>query len=456
MDLQAKVLRTIRREGLLAKSDRILAACSGGADSTCMLLILHALRNEWGWDLAVAHFNHRLRREADEDEGFARELAGELGLPFYVGAGDVADWARSRGLNQEEAGRALRYVFLEETAQAISAEKIATAHTMDDQAETVLMRLLRGSGRGGLTGIPPKRGTSVVRPLLQVTRSEVEAYLAEQGRDYRCDSSNRDRRYLRNRVRLELLPYLRTRFDPHILPRLGRLADILRAEEEWIEIQVEAQAAGILNAAGASWTLDLPKLQSLPLALQRRMVRLFLTRLRGDLRHIDYEDVDTILNLGEGREFTLERGRILRRRGGLVELRPRPSPRLTYRLTWDGTAPLELEDLGISLSGEFLAGRDLKGVRQDDRRAALLDAEGLHFPLTVRSRVEGDRYRPLGAPGRSKLKEIFRAKGIAPDQRDRHPVVVSRGNIVWVLGLPVAEANKVGKDTSRVFVIRVS
>jgi tRNA(Ile)-lysidine synthase len=455
MELQAKVLETIRREGLLSKGDRILVACSGGADSTCMLLVLHTLRKEWLWDLAVAHFNHRLRREAAEDEQFSRELAGELGLPFYARAGDVADWARSRGLNLEEAGRQLRYAFLEETAAAIGADRIVTAHTMDDQAETVLMRLLRGSGRSGLTGIPPERGKTVVRPLLQVSRSEVEAYLGAQGRTYRLDRSNQDRRYLRNRIRWELLPYLSTRFDPHIVPRLGRLAEILRAEEEWIETQVESQAAGVVIAVGESWALDCQKLQLLPVALQRRLVRLYLTRLRGDLRHIAYKDIEAILNLEEGREFTLEKGRILRRRGALVELRPEPLPRLFYRLAWDGKAPLALKDLGITLSGEFLLRKDFEHVRQDNRRTALLDAAGLRFPLTVRSRVEGDRYRPLGAPGRSKLKEIFRAKGIAPDLRDRHPVVVSGGRIVWVLGLPVSEESKVRGDTSRVFVIRI-
>jgi tRNA(Ile)-lysidine synthase len=456
MDLQGKVLRTIRQEGLLGKGDRILAACSGGADSTCLLLILHALRSEWSWGLAVAHFNHRLRKEADEDEGFCRDLAGELGIPFYARSEDVADWARSRGLNQEEAGRRLRYTFLEETAEAEGFNKIVTAHTMDDQAETVLMRLLRGSGRGGLTGIPLTRGAAVVRPLLHVTRPEVEAYLTSLGRGYRDDRSNRDRRYLRNRIRMDLIPYLKTHFDPNIVRRLGQLADILGAEEEWIEAQIQDQASGIVKGDGESWWLDMRKLEKLPKALQRRMVRLFLSRLRGDLRHIAYEDIETILNLGEGREFTLERGRILRRRSSVIALRPEPFPRLAFHMSWDGRVPLKIEDPGITLSGEFRPRESLTSVREDDSRTALLDAATLSFPLTVRSRVEGDRYRPLGAPGRSKLKEIFRAKGIPPERRDRHPVVVSQGRIVWVLGLPVAEAHKVTGDTSHVFVIRVS
>jgi tRNA(Ile)-lysidine synthase len=255
---------------------------------------------------------------------------------------------------------------------------------------------------------------------------------------------------------MDLIPYLKTHFDPNIVRRLGQLADILGAEEEWIEAQIQDQASGIVKGDGESWWLDMRKLEKLPKALQRRMVRLFLSRLRGDLRHIAYEDIETILNLGEGREFTLERGRILRRRSSVIALRPEPFPRLAFHMSWDGRVPLKIEDPGITLSGEFRPRESLTSVREDDSRTALLDAATLSFPLTVRSRVEGDRYRPLGAPGRSKLKEIFRAKGIPPERRDRHPVVVSQGRIVWVLGLPVAEAHKVTGDTSHVFVIRVS
>ncbi len=456
MDVIENARDTIRRHGLVGAGERVLLACSGGADSTCLLHVMQALAPEGSWDLAVAHFNHRLRRDADRDEHFVRDLADSCGLPFYSGSRDVASYSRERGMNLEEAGRDLRYVFLEKTASDIGAARIATAHTMDDQAETFLMRLLRGSGRSGLSGIPVKReGGRIVRPLIGVARAGVEAFLAAHAHAYRTDPSNRDRRYLRNRIRLELLPYLRDRFDPGIIPRLGRLVDVLQAEEAWLESGVDSASEGAILADRDSVRLDMNALSPLPLALRRRLVRRFLFRLRGNLRRISFEDIETILALEEGKDFTLERGLVLRRERSLVGVRPDPVPRIRYRYSWDPAAPLHIPELGLILSAEVLPASRLGSVEGDDRGEARLDAGRLRLPLTVRSRLDGDRYRPLGAPGRAKLKEVFRARGVSPDDRDRHPVFVSGESIVWVLGLPVSEDFKVSEVTSRVLELRV-
>jgi tRNA(Ile)-lysidine synthase len=197
-------------------------------------------------------------------------------------------------------------------------------------------------------------------------------------------------------------------------------------------------------------------LSPLPPAIQRRLVRRFLTRLRGDLRGISFEDIETILGLAEGKDFTLEKGLALRRERGRVGVRPDPVPRLGYRYSWDAAEPLVFSELGLTLSAELLPlPSGLGSLRADDGREARLDAEKLRLPLTVRSRLDGDRYRPLGAPGRAKLKEIFRARGLAPGERDRRPVFVSGEDIVWVLGLPVSEDFKVSDVTSRALLVRV-
>ncbi len=455
MDVLDNARDTIRRHGLVDSGERVLLACSGGADSTCLLHVMQALAPEGSWDLAVAHFNHRLRRDADRDEHFVRDLADSCGLPFYSGSRDVAAYSREKGMNLEEAGRDLRYAFLEKTADDIGAARIATAHTMDDQAETFLMRLLRGSGRSGLTGIPVRRGGLIVRPLIRVTRAEVEAYLEGQAWAYRTDASNRDRRYLRNRIRLELLPFLRDRFDPGIIPRLGRLVDVLQAEEAWLESGVDAASSGAILADQGSIRLDMNALSGLPLALRRRLVRRFLSLLRGDLRRISFKDIETILALEEGRDFTLEKGLVLRRERDRVGIRPDTPPRMSYQFSWDPTVPLHIPELGLTLSAEVLPASRRGSPKADDRREAGLDAGTLHLPLTVRCRRDGDRYRPLGAPGRAKLKEVFRARGVAPEERDRRPVFVSGESIVWVLGLPVSEVHKISESTSEVLLIRV-
>jgi tRNA(Ile)-lysidine synthase len=305
--------------------------------------------------------------------------------------------------------------------------------TMDDQAETFLMRLLRGSGRSGLTGIPVRRGRLIVRPLIRVTRAEVEAYLEGHAWAYRTDASNRDRRYLRNRIRLELLPFLRDRFDPGIIPRLGRLVDVLQAEEAWLESGVDAASSGAILADQDSIRLD----------------------MNADLRRISFKDIETILTLEEGRDFTLEKGLVLRRERDRVGIRPDPPPCMSYQFSWDPAAPLHIPELGLTLSGEVLPASRRGSLKTDDRREAGLDAGTLRLPLTVRCRRDGDRYRPLGAPGRAKLKEIFRARGVAPEERDRRPVFVSGESIVWVLGLPVSEVHKISESTSQVLLIRV-
>jgi tRNA(Ile)-lysidine synthase len=283
----------------------------------------------------------------------------------------------------------------------------------------------------------------------------VEAYLEGHAWAYRTDASNRDRRYLRNRIRLELLPFLRDRFDPGIISRLGRLVDVLQAEEAWLESGVDAASSGAILADQDSLRLDMNALSRLPLALRRRLVRRFLSLLRGDLRRISFKDIETILTLEEGRDFTLEKGLVLRRDRDRVGIRPDPVDRISYRYSWDPAAPLHIHELGLILSAEVIPASRRGSLKADDRREAGLDVGKLRLPLTVRCRRDGDRYRPLGAPGRAKLKEVFRARGVAPEERDLRPVFVSGESIVWVLGLPVSEVHKVSESTSEVLLIRV-
>ncbi len=201
-----KVRKTIERHGLAGTGDKILIACSGGADSTALLEVLLRLRDALSLRLALAHFNHLLRRTAGDDEEFAAEQARRHGLPFYLGREDIRAYAAEAGLNLEEAGRERRYEFLRTAAARVGANRIATGHTMTDQAETVILRILRGTGPTGLGGISPSVDGLIIRPLLDVEREEIEAFLRAEGIRWREDESNRDRRFLRNRVRLDLIP----------------------------------------------------------------------------------------------------------------------------------------------------------------------------------------------------------------------------------------------------------
>jgi len=451
--LLAQIKKTVARWGLLKRGDKVLVACSGGADSMALLSALLELREEYGLRIAVAHFNHRLRRAADLDEHFVLRKAQEHGLPVYVKREDIRAFAVKHGQNVEEAGRERRYKFLRETAVRVGASRIATAHTLTDQAETVLMRILRGSGPTGLGGIFPCLDGLIIRPLIEVKRRDVEAYLRARKIPYRDDETNRDLRYQRNRVRLRLIPYLERNFEPEVVRQLGRLADISREEEGVWEQCVQAEMKQAVFREKGKVYLNARRLSALPPALGRRLVRAFLRAIRGDLRRLSFRDVEAVRSLAERKEAALPGKLLLRREKGLVSVKERARPALPYEHEWDGKKKLAIPEIGLSFGARGMRKGKTRLPLYDDDRRAVVDAGKVSLPLLVRSRREGDRYRPLGSPGRKKLKEIMRAKGIPASERDRHPVFLSGGKIFWVLGLPVSEDSKITPATQHIFVI---
>jgi len=459
-DTAAGVYRTFR-EGLLAcraavAGGRIVAACSGGPDSVALVSLLLRLRREVPVDVVIAHFDHRLRADSAADEAFVRELAGRRGLPIAAGSADVRAFAADSKMNLEEAGRVLRYRFLRDQARRLKAAAIATGHTMNDQAETFLMRLMRGAGIAGLAGIAPVRegeGCPVIRPLLGLTRARLLAYLEAEGETFRTDATNRDRRNLRNRIRLDLIPDLERRYEPRIVEHLARLASIAREEDELLSEFVGELGRVFILRRGRDVLLNADGLPDRLPALSRRLLREFIREVRGDLRSISFDDVASVLRLADGRRRALPGGPTLVREKGWIKVHLRPSVPRAFRLTWDGRGPLDVAAAGMRFHGRWRKAAARVALRKDDRRGAALDASKLAFPLVVRGRRPGDLYRPLGAPGRKKLKEILRAKGVDAEARDRLPVFVSGREIVWVPGLPVADAFRVTPKTRTVFVI---
>jgi len=454
--LLGKVRKTIEKHGLLGPGDKVLIAYSGGVDSTALLEVLLRLHESYSLRLALAHFNHMLRRAAADDEEFAAGQAQRHGLPFYLGREDIRAYASEKGLNLEEAGRERRYEFLKSTAARVGANRIATGHTMADQAETVILRILRGTGPSGLGGISPSVGGLIIRPLLDVDRDELDAWLRAEGILWREDESNRDRRFLRNRVRLDLIPYLKKDFEPSVVRQLGRLADICREEEAFLRGLDEKARGAKTPTVDKDVSLDAAELAGLPVAAGRRMVRDFLRRAKGDLRRLSYFDIEAVRLLGEHKEHSLPGGPVLRRDGGRIRVSGKwetgaPSP---FHYIWNGRGTLKIEESGPAFRAETCPTADAGGLSHDDASRAHLDADKIRFPLIVRTRKEGDRYQPLGAPGRKKLKEIMRARGVPLEERDRLPVFLSEGKIFWVPGLPVAEEFKITPATRNLLFIR--
>ena len=436
----------VARHGMLVPGDRVLAACSGGPDSVALVSLLLKLREEMPLEITVAHFNHRLRPEAAGDEAFVRDLARGWVLPLVSGSKNVRLEARRRKLNLEEAARELRYDFLRAAARKAGATKIATGHTMDDQAETVLMRLFRGTGLTGLGAIGPLSGPAecpVIRPLIGARREAIEDYLRAGGLAFRTDASNLDRKFLRNRIRLDLLPELTKEYAPGIVEHLAALASLAREEDELLAAFVREMADEFMIRKKGETTLDVRTLSLLPPALARRVAREFVREVKGDLRGVTFADIEFLLGLKDGRERTVKKGP--RPASGGRAARPRPTKDAggarPFEKRWSGQG--EIRVAGRTFRCRKLDRAKDRSLKGDDGRRALLDLARIRFPLVVRSRRPGDLYRPLGAPGRKKLKEVLRAKGVPLRDRDRLPVFVSRGEIVWVPGLPVAEKFKV-------------
>ncbi|MCJ7581304.1 MAG: tRNA lysidine(34) synthetase TilS [Candidatus Aminicenantes bacterium] len=447
-----KVKETIRRHNLFSRKAKILIAFSGGIDSTALLHLLRELQEEWPLTLALGHFNHKLRQKAENEELFVRNAAEKFGLPLYVSSEDVRSYASEHKLNIEEAGRNLRYNFLKDVAKKIGFSKIATGHTQNDQAETFFIRLFRGSGLSGLSGIYPVVDNLIIRPLLYTAREEIMAYLTSIKAEFQVDDSNVDNRFLRNRIRSEFLPYIQKEFDPHLISRIGKVSALFQEDELALNEQVDKEAKKAIQMKEDSISLDLNILSTLPVGLARRVMRKFIAEIKGDLRAISYEAIESVLDLAEGKEYPLTKGCLLRREQNRIFRHQADLETLSYELLWTGENSLVIKDLGMSFSG-----RKLPGVPEnwtfDNDFGACLDLGKLQFPFTVRSRREGDRYQPFGSPGRKKLKEIMRAKRIPLQERNKWPVFISAGEIVWIVGLPIAEKFKAGPETKDIFCI---
>ncbi len=466
--LTERVCRTIERYRLLPPGARVLVAASGGADSTALVCLLNELAPRLGVALAgLAHFNHSMRGAAsDEDEAFCRGLAESFRVPFEVGRGDVRAAAAELKASVEDAGRRLRYRFLEEARLRLEATHVAVGHTRDDQAETLLLNLLRGAGTRGLGGMRPARG-AVVRPLLECSHRELTEWLAERRVAYREDESNRDRRFSRNRLRHDVLPAIELAF-PGAAEALSRAAGLARSDADYLDALAE-RALGAIDRSGPGRTVfDAAALCELPDALGRRVARLVLTRESAG-RFVGVVHAERLLLLARralrgrltlpGLEATLEgTALVVRRRAGRgtaeKEISGRAGTVFRSPLSIPGEVPV---GEGRIISSDFRPWPnppgEFEGLR--DPSIAQVDA-ALVSSLAVRFRREGDRFRPLGSSGRKKLQDFFVDRKVPRAERGRVPLVVDGDDrIVWVAGHAVSEDFRVSSATRDVVILKL-
>jgi len=409
---------------------RILVAVSGGADSVALLCLLQALADRCSWTLEVAHLDHALRKESAGDADFVVKLAGSFGLPVHLERVDVKAYAEAHGLGLEEAGRELRRDFLLRVASLRGCARIALGHHQDDQAETFLLRLLRGSGPSGLAAMRPLAGP-FVRPLLTFRREELVAYLAERQLPWREDHSNRDPSFLRNRVRHDLLPLLQD-YNPRVTERLTDLCDILRSEEEFWQQQAAAALAACRLEGADGCRISRPGLLALHPALAARVVRLALEQVRGDLRRLTMAHISAILDLARSpvpqSELCLPQAWVGRRYDSLWLRRAAPPAAAPVRIELPGPGAYPLPD-----GRRLLVELDARGAG-DSRDCVEFNAAAVTFPLIVRPWLPGDRFRPAGMSGSKKLQDLYVDAKLTREERAAQLLVVAGEDVLWLIG----------------------
>jgi tRNA(Ile)-lysidine synthase len=429
------VVQYVRKHDLLRAGERVGVAVSGGADSVGLLRILVELRQELGTVLSVLHLNHQLRgTESDADEQFVRDLALQHDLEFFCESGDVKALATKEKMGLETAARQLRYDFFARVLTGHNLDKIATAHTLDDQAETVLLKLTRGAGTRGLAGIFPRVGIphesrqgAIVRPLLRVRRPDLEKYLKELTQDWREDSSNRELRHTRNRIRHEILPRLEDQVNPQVRETLAQAAEIARAEEEYWAEQIQSLLAHAWQPMNSGGVLDFDVAQGAALAVRRRLVRAAGESLG---LHLDFHHVEEILALHHEDDQTSLPGEwesVLRK--GKLEFRNGSQSSPDYERVLNVPGTLRVEEAGIVIETTLVEA----GKHSDQ----LLSAECASRSLIVRNWRAGDRFWPTQSKAPKKVKELLQDRHITGNEKKRWPVLVCGDDVLWMHGFGV-------------------
>lgn len=473
--LPENVKKYIAEHELIRSGDKVLLAVSGGADSMALLDIFQRLAPELQISLHIAHLNHMFRgEEARMDAEFVRLKAREMGIPATILAFDVAAYRDEHKMSSQDAARRVRYGLFLKVAVSVGATKMAVAHHRDDQVETILLNILRGTGPEGLRGILPLRrwqegqNLDIIRPLLEVSREEIETYVQKQGIPFRLDRTNLQDKYLRNKVRLRLLPLLEKEYNPAIREALLSLSAVVSESEEYMQQEtLTAWSRVLLSRRPEEIIMDREQLSKEPKALQGKLLRYALRQLLPGLRGVTYGHIKALRKLASAaktgasltlpgkvqavisyRELQLRKQAKEKQRCGAAKM-------LSYSLPVPGEIVLTLFKKRIRAT---ILPREEAPWPPDEKREAVLDYDRLieeGGKVCVRGRRPGDRFQPLGLKGSKKLKDYFIDKKIPRNTRDCLPLVTVGSDILWIVGMAIHDRFKVSTETKRILYLEV-
>jgi tRNA(Ile)-lysidine synthase len=464
-----KVRKTVATHRLLRRGEHVLAAVSGGPDSVALLHVLKMLQNEYNLHIDAAHLNHGLRgSDADNEEGFVRALCDEMRVRLFVKKVDIGILQKKSGKSLEEAAREERYRFLYQEAQEHGDVKIATGHHRDDQAETFLINLLRGSGPEGLKGITPIRDGCLIRPLLYVRRDEILEFLTKEGLSYMTDGSNSDVSFLRNRIRKELIPELEKRYNPNLTEGLARTAEIIRVENDYLRDVVQSLIFSLkIDINDKKILLPLRHFSEQHEAVQARMIKFLLEEISPSKQGVGYRHVRSVMELCEKDDARMRRlhlpfGIVVEKQPALLMIKKereadkrktnKNSEKERFEIKVKVPDLIHLEERSILFE---LIDKPLISEMKNHYKTAFMDYGTIEGPLLLRNIRPGDRMDFLGLGGTKKLKDYFIDKKIPRGLRADIPLLVDSRSVIWIAGERISQRVCVTENTKKVLKVEL-
>lgn len=452
--MKDKVMTVIKEHNLIEEEDNIVIGVSGGPDSMALLFCLLEFRKITPFNIFIAHVNHGVRgEEARRDQLFVEKTAKALDLPYYTIDVSMEQYGKEKGITAEEAGRELRYGFFRDILKEHGGGKIAVAHNLNDQAETLLMRIMRGTGIDGLRGMFFKY-QDIIRPILGIKREEIEKYIEENGIETVLDRTNLQPIYSRNKVRLELIPYMEENFNPNIVNTLWRMSTVVSTDVDFLEEYTTREYNNMVKKNGNhSIIFDKGKFLKNHRSIQQRLIRNGILELRGSLQGMTEVQILSTLDLflgdNTGREIHLSNGIVARTSyGDLIIEKELELSRDDYSYGLVVPGSLIIHN-GYKFETKILE-KDFDLIFHGKENIKYFDYDKVMGKLEVRNRKDGDRFTPFGMKGRKKLKDYFMDEKVPRELRDKIPLIVDKENILWVVGYRNSELYKVTENTKRV------
>lgn len=450
MKMEDRIYKTLVENELINKGDTVIVGASGGPDSQFMIYILNKFRKVLGFDLVLAHLNHLHRDQADKDEDLVRKTAEKLGLEFYSRSRSMDDLAKELKISPEDAGRRLRYEFFNDLAKKYPTSKIAVAHNKDDQAETVLMRIIRGTGLDGLRAMDYRTG-NIIRPILDIKKSQILEYLDKNNIPYAIDHTNFENDYTRNKIRLDIIPIIEE-INPNVIDSIFSLSTLAKDDLKIIDKVVDDKFKEMAKISQGEISFDKEKFDKEDSALLRRILRKAVEILKGHIKDLSKDNLDDFLKIRE-----LDTGKVLIKDD--LSLRKSYDSYILEKNTDEEKNQTELslaDNETIFYNGFYIKTSIINSDKyKKDKNVGYFDYDLLDFPLKLRTRRPGDRFVPLGHKSQKKLKDFLSDQKIDRKRRDELPLILSKDKIIWLAPLRMSDEFKVTGATKKILKIEV-